>query len=176
MVNTSNSDRPTIGFWISAVAAIISAIAATPSVKLPSKVSRVDVLLVASAIQILGSTIIIESVEPWNIRTGRIVRIIGNGIGIRGLLETDQVTAIGYSTEANLFQTLAGTISFDYEGNLDNAYLYNVGVLMLIIGNAFQAIFTKVKLIDLEKGTELVSIAAWIKAVGAVIVALSFSI
>lgn len=176
MVNSSNSDRPTIGFWISAVGAIVAAIANTPTVKLPSKVSRVDLLLVATLLQILGNTIIVESTEPWNIRTGRIIRIIGNGVGIRGLLESEEAVALGYSIQGNLFQTVAGAVSFDYEGKLDNAYLYNVGVLMLIIGNSAQALFTKVKLINEEKGSRLVSIASWIKAVGAVITALSFSI
>ena len=173
--NSSNSSkrRFPIGFWISALGSLVAAIGNTPSVNLPDPIEARDLLLVGNGLQILGSSIAIENFEQWNIRTGRTIKIIGNGISLRSLLEADDVTALFLNTQANLIQSVAGAVSLDFAGNLANTPLYNVGVSLLIIGNSLHALFNKIKLFNMDEGDRLVAVASWIKVVGAIIAALS---
>ena len=174
MMDNPSNIPISVGFWISALGALIAAIGNTPAVNLPDPIEARDLLLVGNGLQILGSAIIVESNEPWNIRTGRVIKIIGNGVSLRSLLEADEVTALFLNTEANLIESVAAAVTLDFTGNLPNTSLYNVGVSLLIIGNSSHAIFNKIKLFNIDEGDRLVAVASWIKVVGSIITALSF--
>lgn len=163
-----------IGLWISAIGAFLAAIGNTPSIKRPNAISPKDLFLVGNGLQILGSTIVVETSELWNLRVGRIIKIIGNATSIKGIFEPDEELSLFLNTKANLFQAVAGGVSLDLDGNFKNPSLYNVGISLLIIGNSMHAIFNKLILKKLKEGERLVAVASWIKVVGAIITALSF--
>lgn len=169
-----NQSNISIGLWISSVGAFLAAVGNTPSIKLPDTISSKDLFLVGNGLQVLGSTIVVEASELWNLRVGRIIKIIGNATSLKGIFEPDEELSLLLNTKANLFQAVAGGISLDLNRNFKNPSVYNVGISLLIIGNSMHAIFNKLKLKNLEEGNRLVAVASWIKVVGAIITALSF--
>ena len=167
-------NKPLVGAWLIAIGAILGAIANTPS-KILSEVFLKDLALIGNTLQAAGGAFIAGSEETLDIRIGNQIKAIGNLTSIRGLFEKDENIRLIYNSQGNLIQAVGIGITLNFQENLTlNESLLNVSLMIRMIGSSLHALSNKKKLENVEGADELITVAVWIKAVGAVLSALIF--
>lgn len=167
-------NKPIIGAWLIAIGSVVSAISLTPS-KILSRPFLKDLALIGNILQAAGSSFIAGSEPNLNIRFGNQVKAIGNLTSIRGLFEKNENIALIYSSKGNLIQAVGSGVTLNFNGNLTlNQSLFNVATLLRMIGSSLHAVANRKKLENIAGADELITVAVWMKAVGAILTALVF--